>query len=149
MKKILLLAISSFALWSCTNNDQKTPGQEAKQVEQHPEKSPATIELNNGEKWAVNEEMKPPITKGEGLVNAYIKSNQNNNKELAQQLKDQNEKLIKSCTMKGKSHDELHKWLLPHLALVRDLENSPTENDAKQIVLKLQSSFSMYHQYFE
>jgi len=64
-------------------------------------------------------------------------------------LKDQNNQLIKSCTMKGKSHDELHKWLHPHLELVEALEKSANENEAKGIVLKLQKSNEVYHQYFE
>ena len=51
--------------------------------------------------------------------------------------------------MDGKSHDELHKWLHPHLELVKELENSSDENEAKEIVLKLQKSNEMYHQYFK
>ena len=51
--------------------------------------------------------------------------------------------------MDGKSHDELHKWLHPHLELVEALEKSANENEAKGIVLKLQKSNEVYHQYFE
>lgn len=59
----------------------------------------------------MNDEMKPFVAKGEGLVTTYLQSSQTNYNKLAQKLKDQNNQLIKSCTMKGKSHDELHKWL--------------------------------------
>ena len=149
MKKTLLLAISSFILWSCSNNEQKTSDPATPQAEHHHDHSSVNIELNDGKKWLVNEEMKAPLTKGEELLNEYIKSGQNNYKELAGQLKEQNDKLIESCTMDGKSHEELHKWLHPHLNLVEKLEKVSAEAEAKELVKELQSSYSTYHQYFE
>jgi hypothetical protein len=50
--------------------------------------------------------------------------------------------------MDGRSHDELHKWLLPNLELVKDLEKSADQNEAKEIVMKLQKSNELYHKYF-
>lgn len=144
MKTTLLVVIGGFIIWSC-NNTPKTPTQETQHAQHHHE----PIELNNGTKWEVNLEMKAPLTAGEELVNAYIESNQNDSKTLAQQLKEQNDKLIKSCTMDGKSHDELHKWLHPHLELVKELANATDESTSKEIVLKLQSSYQVFHQYFD
>lgn len=151
MKKIIVLGISSFLLWSCNSNAEKSAThQEAEtHVARQNDEDAVTMGLNNGEKWLVNEEMKPFVLNGSKLVNAYIRNNQTDYKALAIQLKDQNNKLIKSCTMDGKSHDELHKWLLPHLELVKELENSPDENEVKEIVLNLQKSNEMYHQYFK
>ena len=51
--------------------------------------------------------------------------------------------------MKGKSHDELHKWLAPHLKLVADLEKANNEIEAKELLLKLKSSYDLYDQYFQ
>jgi len=96
----------------------------------------------------VNEEMKPFVMKGEELVNSYIQNNHTDYKALAQQLKEQNNKLIKSCTMDGKSHDELHKWLHPHLEIVKALEDEKDATKASEIVLQLQKSYQDYHQYF-
>jgi len=150
MKKVIVLAISSFVLWSCNNSSEKAKSnQETKHEEHQHDENSAAVELNSGEKWLVNDEMKPFVAKGEGLVTTYLQSSQTNYNELAQKLKDQNNQLIKSCTMKGKSHDELHKWLRPHLELVEALEKSTNENEAKEIVLKLQKSNEVYHQYFE
>ncbi len=150
MKKIIVLAISSFLFWSCNINAEKsTAHQESEtQAVHQDDEDAAPIELNNGEKWLVNEEMKPFVLKNSELVNAYIRNNQTDYKALALQLKEQNNKLIKSCTMDGRSHEELHKWLLPHLELVKELENLPDENEAKEIVMKLQKSNEMYHKYF-
>ena len=150
MKKVLVLAISSFVLWSCNNSSEKAKSnQETKQEEHQHDETSEAVELNIGKKWIVNDEMKPFVAKGEGLVTTYLQSSHTNYNELAQQLKEQNNQLIKSCTMKGKSHDELHKWLHPHLELVEALGKSTNENEAKGIVLKLQKSDEAYHQYFE
>ncbi|MGB3116676.1 MAG: hypothetical protein WBB11_10650 [Ferruginibacter sp.] len=150
MKKVLVLAISSFVLWSCNNSSEKAKSnQETKQEEHQHDETSEAVELNIGKKWIVNDEMKPFVAKGEGLVTTYLQSSHTNYNELAQQLKEQNNQLIKSCTMKGKSHDELHKWLHPHLELVEALGKSTNENEAKGIVLKLQKSNEAYHQYFE
>lgn len=150
MKKIFVLGMSVLLLWSCNNTTEKATEKQETETHaehQHDESSEA-IELNNGEKWLVNEEMKPFVMKGEELVNSYIQDNQTDYKALAQQLIEQNNQLIKSCTMNGKSHDELHKWLHPHLEIVKTLENETDATKANEIVSQLQYSYQHYHQYF-
>ncbi|HRS09299.1 MAG TPA: hypothetical protein P5221_10745, partial [Bacteroidia bacterium] len=71
MKKVFVLGISILFLWSCNNTTEKSTEKQATEnheEHQHDESSEA-IELNNGEKWLVNEEMKPFVMKGEELVN--------------------------------------------------------------------------------
>ncbi|MCC2589643.1 hypothetical protein [Chryseobacterium sp. MFBS3-17] len=150
MKKVFVLGISVLFLWSCNNTTEKsTTHQETENHAEHQQdESSESIELNNGEKWLVNEEMKPFVMKGEELVNAYIQDGKTDYKTLAEQLKDQNTQLIRSCTMTGKSHDELHKWLHPHLEIVKTLESETDEAKANQIVLSLQKSYQDYHHYF-
>lgn len=151
MKKVLFVAMGSFVFWSCNNPSETTSANQevTTQEEHHHNESSDALELNNGEKWIVNEEMKPFVRKGEELVNNYIQTNQSDYKQLAQQVNDQNQQLITSCTMDGKSHDELHKWLHPHLALVKDLENETDAAKAKGIVDQLQQSYKTYHEYFQ
>ncbi len=150
MRKFIVLGITGLILWGCNNSNEKpaTNKQEKTHATHHHKESSEAIELNNGEKWVVNEEMKPFVLKGAELVSIYVQENETDYKELAEELKEQNNQLIKSCTMDGKSHDELHKWLHPHLELVKKLENTPDEHTAKEIVLKLQQSNEMYHRYF-
>ncbi len=112
-------------------------------------KASEIIELNNGKKWAVNKEMKPFIAKGEALVNDYLKKNLSDYHILAKEIKEQNDILIESCTMDGKSHEELHKWLHPHLELVENLEKETDANKAKDIILKLEKSYKEYSRYFQ
>lgn len=105
-----------------------------------------TIELNNGEKWMVNDEMKPYILDAEQILSQYESGDY---KELAKQLKEKNSGLIKSCTMDGKSHDELHKWLHPHMQLIDGLAESENTEDANKIIADLQQSFQTYKTHFK
>ena len=150
-KLILTFAVGSLLLYSCgnsTNEKLNNQTEVAEHNDHHHDDESEAIELNNGEKWLVNEEMKPFVMKGEELVNAYIQNNHTDYKALAQQVKDQNSQLIKSCTMDGKSHDELHKWLHPHLEIVKALEDEADASKANEIVLQLQHSYQQYHHYF-
>src|SRR5690554_5348113 len=144
MKRTILLALSAsiFLFWSCKNSEKKTESEsnipEMQAESHHHAESSEVIELNNGEKWIVNDEMKPFVLKGSTMVDEFIQENKTDYKELDEQLKEQNNQLIKSCTMDGKSHDELHKWLHPHLELVKELENETNAAKANEIVLQLQ-----------
>lgn len=150
MKKIFLIFSAGLILTACnhvsgdTHNEatQETVTENSEADEDQP------IALNNGEKWAVNDEMKPFIESGENYLNDYVAEGKEDNGELADQLKEENDELIKSCTMTGKSHDELHKWLHPHLELVKALKDADNKEDAEKIVGELKESFNTYHQYF-
>jgi len=152
MKQIFLITMGSFLLWSCNNTTEQSsaPKQESVVAEslEH-EKISEAVQLDNGERWSVNEEMKPFLEKGESLVNAFIQEGKSDYNALAKSVKEQNDLLIKSCTMDGKSHEELHKWLHPHLDLVKKLENEADNARAAEEVLDLQKSYQQYHQYFK
>jgi hypothetical protein len=152
MKKttiILSFALEAILL-SCNNNtiSEKEVQTETATHEKHEESSEA-IELNNGEKWKVNEEMKPYVTKGSELVNTFIQNKETDYKKLANQIKSENNQLIRSCTMDGKSHDELHKWLHPHLELVDKLEKTNDAKEADELIHQLQKSYQDYQNYFQ
>ena len=107
-----------------------------------------SIELNNGEKWKVNEEMKPFVTNGQELVTHYIESGDEDFSNLAEMVVIQNNQLISSCTMDGESHDQLHNWLHPHLELTNELRRVKTQDQANHAVKLLERSYKLYHKYF-
>lgn len=158
MKKItFLLLFSVFLMSSCQNS---TPKEEVNNPEQITKEKPsaepsiradksATISLNKGKKWTINKEMKPYLEKGEDLVNTYLTEEKENFEALAANLKTQNKGLTSSCTMKGKSHQELHKWLHPHLELTRALEKAKNNKEANQVIQKLEKSYIEFHTYFQ
>ena len=83
---------------------------------------------------------------GEG-ANVFIKKT--DFQELAKALKTQNSSLIKSCTMKGASHDELHKWLYPHIGFIKSLSSTNDSKEAEKIIIQIKESFETYQKYFE
>jgi len=141
---LLALAITTM---QCTT---KQASNENHNTTENVEETIETIELINGQKWQVNFEMKPFIMQAEERFNAFTPSeNLNDYLKLADDLKNFNNNLISSCTMKGKSHDELHKWLHPHLGLVKQLSTAQNTADANAVLAKLKASFENYHKYFE
>ncbi len=107
------------------------------------------LTLNNGQKWKVNAEMTPHIAKGHEVLTNYLAQNGTDFQTLAAELKTHNNNLIKSCTMDGKSHDELHKWLHPHMELIGDLEDANSPDEAKAFIAQIKQSFLTYSDYFE
>jgi hypothetical protein len=132
---IIFIAVFITLLATSCGNSHKSNTQEALQ-----------IELNNGQKWNVNLEMTPYILEAEQILLQY-KGNDYN--ALAEQLKNKNNGLIKSCTMDGKSHEELHKWLHPHIQLIDALEDAENKEEADKIISELKASFQTYHNYFQ
>ncbi|OJV29188.1 MAG: hypothetical protein BGO32_07800 [Bacteroidetes bacterium 37-13] len=141
MKNFFLLLLSIGLFTACN--------QTAKHEDHDHDNSSEAITLINGEKWKINEEMKPNITEAEEVLNNYIKANGTDYKTLASELKDKNTALVKSCTMTGESHEELHKWLHPHIELIKELHDAENETEAQEVIAELQKSFSTLHQYFE
>lgn len=135
--KIYIISIAVFVALLATScgNSHKSHNQEAVQ-----------IELNNGQKWKVNLEMTPYILEAEQILLQY---NDNDYIALAEQLKNKNKGLIKSCTMDGKSHEELHKWLHPHMQLIDALEDAENKEEADKLISELNASFQTYHNYFQ
>lgn len=107
------------------------------------------LSLDNGQKWKVNEEMKPFVRQGMQILDNYVQEKDTDYKGLAAALKSQNEQLVKSCTMDGKAHDELHNWLHPHMKLVDQLDKTNNEAEAGHLVAQLQDSYALYDRYFE
>lgn len=155
----ILAATLTFFLFGCagdskteTTEQHETPATtgETTATEDHlQDEATETIELDNGEKWKVNDEMKPFVFKGQELVSGYLQNQETDYTVLAKEVKEQNDLLIKSCTMKGKSHDELHKWLHPHLELVKELGETNDPDKAKELVAQLQKSYKEYGDYFQ
>ena len=129
----LIIILMNILLLSACNSNHKT----------------GNLELNNGEKWKVNVEMKPHIEQGNKIMNNYLLQKRTDYQELANDLKSQNKKLIKSCTMKGEGHDELHKWLHPHIELIKKLSNTKNLEEAESVVSQIEQSFTIYQKYFD
>jgi hypothetical protein len=105
--------------------------------------------LNNGQKWPVNAEMMPFIRRSGEQIDAFLATPGGDYAQLARDLKTNNEKLIASCTMQGEAHEVLHMWLLPHIALVKELEKAADANAANTVITNLKASMTTFGQYFQ
>lgn len=146
MNKTLFITALSFVLLSCS-----APVNEGSETEQHNhvQEEAEALRLNGAEKWQVNEEMKPFILEAERLLGEFVEQESEDYAALAASLKAENEKLMRSCTMEGESHNQLHLWLYPNMKLVKSLSETEDLSIAKQTVINLQASYALFHQYFQ
>jgi len=153
MKKIIILIpVISLFLFSCGNTSKEKPKEQTEIVthkeHQHDEES-EIIELNNGEKWKVDANMLTHIRNMENDVVSFAKVEQKDYKSLGEKLQSNIDLLTSNCTMKGKAHDELHKWLLPYIDIVKELSEAKDETEAEKQFHNIQTSFTMFNQYFQ
>ena len=106
------------------------------------------IKLDDSKIWVVNAEMKPHIDAEIALLNQFVAQKDQDYLELSKNLKIKNDSLIKSCTMTGESHDELHNWLLPHIELINQLSLAENFNEAESVISQLEKSFQTYKSRF-
>ncbi len=148
---IILTAISIF-LSSCGNTSSEISTKQTDTINEEGhthDKVTNAIELNNGEKWKVVPEMLLHIRNMENDVTTYKNTAQNDYKSLSLKLQSSIDLLTSNCTMEGKAHDELHKWLLPYIDLVNDLAESKDKNESAKYFKNIQISFTTFNQYFQ
>ena len=69
--------------------------------------------------------------------------------KLAKQLNDEKNYVIKNCTMKGASHDNLHVWLLPLIKKIERLSETKTLEEASKLKYSIDANVNAYTNYFE
>jgi len=153
MKKItILIPVISLFLFSCGNTSNEKPKEQTETAthEEHQHNAEIqTIELNNGEKWKVDANMISHIRNMENDVISFAKVEKKDYKSLSEKLQTNIDLLTSNCTMKGKAHDELHKWLLPYIDLVKELSEAKVETEASKQFENIQTSFTTFNQYFQ
>jgi len=153
MKKItLLIPVLSIFIISCNNSFNEKSKEESTTVWgeklQHIDDSEA-IQLNNGEKWKVNVEMIQHIRNMEKDISDYSNSGQIDHKLLAEKLLVNVNLLTSSCTMNGKAHDELHKWLLPYIGLLKEFSEANNETEVEKLFQSIVNSMTTFNNYFQ
>jgi len=153
MKKlIILIPLISLFLFSCSNAANEKSNEKTQfviQQENHHNDESEAIELNNGEKWKVDANMITHIHNMENDIISFTEIKQKNYKSLSEKLQSNIDLLTSNCTMKGKAHDELHKWLLPYIDLVKELSEAKDPTEAEKQFQNIQTSFNTFNQYFQ
>ncbi|MFY0674069.1 MAG: hypothetical protein JXQ87_11715 [Bacteroidia bacterium] len=129
------------------HNHQQNHAEHAEHAHEH--KVVKEMTLNNGEKWKMQAELMANVENMEMAIDEYNEAALSDYAELGKSLKAETENMIKSCTMKGDSHVELHKWLEPHLGMLKDLNAAATVSEAAPIIAEIDASFELLREYFE
>ena len=145
MKKGLVgVMVLSLSYVGCS---EQTSHEEATDNSQN--KTSSAIELNNGEKWAINDEMMNPVKDMEAHIVEFSSDELQDYLALAETLKVDIKSLTSNCTMTGQGHDELHKWLLPYIDLVSKLSEATDEGEALVQFEAIKTSLSTYNKHFK
>lgn len=144
MKNIFKIAVIGLTLMTigCTYQTESKENSES-------DKNIYNIELVNNEKWEVNKEMMAHIKNMESDINAALSKSNPNYEELGSKLDENIGLLTSNCTMTGKAHDELHKWLLPFIDLVKELNAADSKEDQKKSFEAIQESMNEFNTYFK
>jgi hypothetical protein len=132
---LILISLMTLSLGSCSHHAEHGMEQE-------------TILLNNGQKWKVDDNMMVHIQQ---MISDLKRSSNQESRDyeaLQKNLIENINLLTGDCTMKGQAHDELHKWLLPFITLVNDLENRKGQEAQESWFVEIQDSMEVFNSYF-
>lgn len=158
-KFVLAVAVIMGLAYSCNNpakeEENQTPVTQSdtltqENVHEHPESD--SIESNNGAKWTVVPDMMKHIRTMESDINHFAETTHTGLDEflkLGASLQKNIDLLTSNCTMTGKAHDELHKWLLPYIDMVDKLNNSKSKDEAAKMFEEIKESYTTFNNYFE
>lgn len=143
---VMLLVYSNETIGSSNSNLSSITSTEVAPQHDHQNE---TIALNNGQKWIVDNNMMVHIRNMEKDINSFESKNSNDYSILSKKLKSNIELLTSNCTMKGQAHDELHKWLLPYIDLVKEFSASKSDKQSVVNFEKIKKSFVTFNTYFK
>lgn len=161
MKKIKTLLLTATILFGyACNNPSHKPDSEASteqttnitETDEHEHSTSESIELDNGAKWKVVPEMMQHIKNMESEVNRFYETQHADMKDYTAvgiNLQKNLDLLTSNCTMEGKAHDELHKWLLPFIDKVDGFNKLKDKDEAEKGAQEIKNTFTVFNTYFE
>ena len=155
MKNSITLIILISALFiSCKNSEKQEDIIPSKEVLQEQTDLLSTqwmndIQLNNGSKWEANIETTEGVEKMQELLKTQSTTSIDDYHQLANQLNEVKNKVVKECTMKGASHDNLHIWLYPLIEEISALSKTNDIAEASKIKQSIIQNVDAYNTYFK
>ncbi|TXE20304.1 hypothetical protein ES692_00490 [Psychroserpens burtonensis] len=107
------------------------------------------IELDNSRKWPANTETKEGVQNMQNIIKTQTAKTLDDYYKLAERLNNDKNYVIKNCTMKGASHDNLHIWLLPLMDKIEALSQAKTLKEALKLKYSIEGNLNAYNDYFE
>ncbi len=161
MKKVaILLSAFSLLIISCKETKKEIPNEsetttDTVDLENRSEMSHESddnwvndIVLNNGVKWQANKETTDGVMAMLALINENNASNVADFKKLGDGLNEVKNTVVKECTMKGASHDNLHVWLHPLIEKIEMLQNAKNSEEGTQLTYNIKTHLEGYYEYF-
>ncbi|MFD2550849.1 hypothetical protein ACFSQP_03365 [Bizionia sediminis] len=164
--KQVMLTFCVLAFLGCKNNnnsqsgntvsqDTNNPVREVPKDEQNHDNSPiytnnwtTEIQLNNGEKWEADATTNNGAQQLENAINSMQPNSIKEYHELAKELNEVKNFLVKNCSMTGPAHDNLHIWLHPLIDKINALLIVDNLDDAKKLEQAITVNIEAYTQYF-
>lgn len=150
MKKTILLLFSLALLISCgKQKEEKDEHSKAEKTEEHHQQENNILSLNNGELWIANIETTQGVNNMIALMDSFSdKESTEAYAKLKTDLDKEFGTILKECTMKGASHDQLHQFLLPMQEMFKGL-NSGNLHTCKENYDLLNEHLKEYPKYFK
>ena len=162
--KYLIFTMSLLALVSCKDNKNQETENKEKAVEtsvettnEHHEHETSNIyanawtndiELNNGSKWQANIETNEGVERMKKSLKTQTTNSLEDYSKLVEQLNVDKNYVIKNCTMKGDSHDNLHVWLMPLIEKIEALSEAKTLEEAAKLKQSIEENVNAYDSIF-
>lgn len=140
---VYVLAVFTALLFSSCSGEQEAEMQQSD--EEGVQEIHQVLSFNHGQRWKINEEMVGHIEDAERIYEQFSGDDLD---QLHDALMESTNALIASCTMTGPAHDELHKWLHPHIDLIKSMKGGDPEQ-LDSFLEKIEASFVVFHTYFE
>src|SRR5690554_6873638 len=106
------------------------------------------IQLDNGNKWEANRETNDGVHKMEYLIKSYDPQTVEEYHKLAEELNEIKNYVVRECTMKGASHDNLHVFLHPLIDKIAALGKVSSIGEGEVATKAIQENLRAYHQFF-
>ena len=107
------------------------------------------IVLNDGIKWTANIETTNGVRDMLILIEDSKTKTTVDYKKLGEGLNAIKNTVVKECTMKGSSHDNLHVWLHPLIEKIELLQRVENPKEGEKSTVGIQEHLEAYYDYFE
>jgi hypothetical protein len=150
---IILLIATVFA--GCKNTEKQNEVESPQEVVHEQESDllstawMSEMQLNGNSKWDANNETTEGVVKMQELLKTQTTTSIEDYHQLANKLNEVKNYVVKECTMKGASHDNLHIWLYPLIQKVEALSNTNDIKEASKLKQSIIENVAAYDTYFQ
>lgn len=107
------------------------------------------IKLDDGKKWQANIETTQGVDKMLTLVKTSDLKTVEDYHNLASKLNEDKNFVVKKCTMKGPSHDNLHVFLHPLIEKIEALGKVASVEEGTMVTQSIKENLENYYPYFQ